>query len=280
MPLATRLNDGRYQINKKESFCELLEGKLPDKDKSFTALLEEFDRKIRLPYPNITREALSNCHGDWYEWLIAIAAWNYRIKTPKSYLALLLPNVSQYNVARLYKDELYNLIIDLRQKVIDATDVQLITSNPDFALFDLKNIDTEELSLETIEKITPDAITKIEQAYHYLTGKCDFEDIIGYASVKVSLRPDRRLQIPHEGSLMKAIYTHLQTRRWIIQPRGLNYYAISASVNEADKRALKTVATHSITTVFNIPQAAVDEVFEINSLDQCTNVFKQILIND
>jgi hypothetical protein len=58
----------------------------------------------------------------------------------------------------------------------------------------------------------------------------------------------------------------------------LNYYAISANVNEPDKKALKTVATHSITTVFNIPQAAVDEVFEINSLQQCINVFKQILI--
>lgn len=278
MVLATKLNDGRYQINKKEAFCELLRGNLPEKDKSFTGLLDEFDQKIHSSYPDITTGALSNSHGDWYEWLIAITAWNYHIKKPNSFLSLLLPNVIQYDVARLYKDELYNLIIDLRKKVVEAADVQLITSNPDFALFNLANINKDELHLEKIKEITPENITKIEQAYQYLTGKCDFEDIIGYASVKVSLRPDRRLQIPHEGSLMKAIYTHLQTRRWIIQPRGLNYYAISANVNESDKKALKTVATHSITTVFNIPQAAVDEVFEINSLEQCENVLKQILI--
>ncbi|WP_373695840.1 Cfr10I/Bse634I family restriction endonuclease [Brunnivagina elsteri] len=47
-------------------------------------------------------------------------------------------------------------------------------------------------------------------------GKCNLKDIIGYASIKTSLRPDRRLQIPHEGSLMKAIYaTNINMRYFI-----------------------------------------------------------------
>jgi len=53
---------------------------------------------------------------------------------------------------------------------------------------------------------------------------------------------------------MKAIYTHLQTREWIINLKGLKYYAFSTKIS--DKNALKTVATHSITTVSSLPQAA------------------------
>lgn len=76
---------------------------------------------------------------------------------------------------------------------------------------------------------------------------------------------------------MKAIYTHLQTREWIISPKGLKYFAIATVVGTPDRAALKTVATHSITTVHSIPQAAVDEVFEVNSLEQTQTAFAQIL---
>lgn len=131
--------------------------------------------------------------------------------------------------------------------------------------------------IERIDSITIESILTIQTAYRNFEHTCDFDDIIGYVSVKTSFRPDRRLQIPHEGSLMKAIYTHLQTREWIIKPKGLLYFAIATKVGTPDRVALKTVATHSITTVHSIPQAAVDEVFEVNSLLQAQIVFDQIL---
>jgi hypothetical protein len=96
-------------------------------------------------------------------------------------------------------------------------------------------------------------------------------------SVKTSFRPDRRLQIPHEGSLMKALYAHLVTREWELTPRGLKYYAVACSVGEPDRRALKTVATHSITTVTNLPQAAVDEVFCVNNKEELRNLLDTTL---
>ena len=108
--------------------------------------------------------------------------------------------------------------------------------------------------------------------------KCNFEQLVGYISVKTSLRPDRRLQLAHEGSLMKALYVHLQTREWIIEPAGLKYYAISRKVSNADRKALKTVATHSITTVQSKPQSAVDEVFEINSLQDISVLMNDIIL--
>jgi len=48
--------------------------------------------------------------------------------------------------------------------------------------------------------------------------------------------------MPHESSLMKALYMHLQTRQWILKPRGLRYYAIAPEVSDADRAALRTVA--------------------------------------
>ena len=269
--------DKKLQIDSKAAFCELLSHKLPSDSKQFIATINDFDRTILKKYPKITGSALNNVHGDWYEWFIALAAWRYYIKTRKSYLALMLPNITQFDVIELYKKDLYDLIVDLRNKVHQSASVRLITSNPDFVIIDPKHLDMPKEIVKPIENICEDALRQIENAYAHFISKCGFENIVGYISVKSSLRPDRRLQIPHEGSLMKAIYTHLQTRKWIINPPGLKYYAFTAAATDADKKALKTVATHSITTVSSIPQAAVDEVFVVNSIADCDAVFKRVL---
>ncbi len=177
----------------------------------------------------------------------------------------------------VYRNNLYDLIVDLRGKVEEATSAQLVTSNPDFVLVDTTRLEIPAEFNQKIKHIDENAISFVNNAYKNFIGQCDFEDIVGYLSVKTSFRPDRRLQIPHEGSLMKAIYTHLQTRQWIIAPKGLKYYAMTTKVTEADRNALKTVATHSITTVHTVPQAAVDEVFQVNSLKQAEQVYQQIL---
>ena len=120
---------------------------------------------------------------------------------------------------------------------------------------------------------------RIDENYRLFEDQCELDDIKGYISVKFSLRSDRRLQMAHEGSLMKAFYTHIQTREWIINPQGIKYFAISTEIGPAGRDALKTVATHSITTVHSIPQAAVDEVFEVNTLKEANIAFRQILGN-
>lgn len=271
------LRDGKSQVMKELAFSTLLGNKLPSETKIFTELISDFDKEISKADKTVTKDALNNVHGDWYEWLLAIAAWNYCVEHEKANLALLTPNISQFNISKLYNEKLYGLIQDLREKVLASSSVQLISSNPDFVIIDRKLVNKIFPKLNKITIIDKEAIQTIESAFKSFELKCDFEDIIGYVSVKTSFRPDRRLQIPHEGSLMKAIYTHLQTREWIINPKGLKYYAIATKVGKPDRAALKTVATHSITTVHNIPQAAVDEVYEVNSLQQADVVFAQIL---
>ncbi|PAX47071.1 Cfr10I/Bse634I family restriction endonuclease, partial [Brunnivagina elsteri] len=55
------------------------------------------------------------------------------------------------------------------------------------------------------------------------------------------------------------------------------YYAISTKVGEADRKALRTVATHSIANIDSQPQAAVDSVHSVNSLAEAIVVFDEIL---
>lgn len=271
------LPSGKSQVAKDEAFCELLGNALPKNDVLFTKIFDEFDKTIRLKDRSITSAALSNVHGDWYEWILAIAAWNHFCTNPDSHLAILLPNVSQFDVTTLYEKHLTELIVDLKKKVSEASGVQLITSNPDFVIID-RNIAQKIVGEDSvINEFTPIILEKLAGVYKKFIGKCSFEQIVGYISVKTSLRPDRRLQIPHEGSLMKAIYAHLQTREWITNPKGLKYYAISTKMTIPDKKALATVATHSLTTVFSLPQAAVDEAFEVNTLQHADLVFSSIL---
>jgi hypothetical protein len=278
MSFIRTLKDGKSQVIKDIAFCSLLNGKLPSKTKSIRDLISDFDKEVSKTDKTVTKDALNNVHGDWYEWLLAISAWNYCAVNKKANLALLTPNISQFDIARLYNDRLYGLIQDLRKKVLTSSSVQLISSNPDFVVIDRRIVNAAIGKIDPITKINQQVISQIESAFRNFGGKCDFDDIHGYVSVKTSFRPDRRLQIPHEGSLMKAIYTHLQTREWIINPKGLKYYAVATKVGTPDRAALKTVATHSITTVHSVPQAAVDEVFEVNSLLQAEQAFDQILL--
>lgn len=271
------LGDGKSQVIKDLAFCALLQGKLPVAEKQFSVLFNEFDEEIWKKDNRITREALSNVHGDWYEWLLAICGWNYFVKNASAHLAILLPNVIQFDVATLYEKRLNGLIIDLKKKVAEVSEVQLITSNPDLVIIDGELAREVLGQVSEITDITPEKLSELEVAYQKFIDKCNFEQIEGYVSVKTSLRPDRRLQISHEGSLMKALYAHLQTREWITSPKGLKYYAVSTKITEPDRNALKTVATHSLTTVFSLPQAAVDEVYEVNTLQQANLAFSSIL---
>lgn len=278
MTFIRTLTSGRSQIIKDEAFVQLLNGDLPNQAQMISEILEDMDLQIRQIDGTITREALSNAHGDWYEWLLAISAWNTFVNNPKADLAILLPNISQFDVAHLYIPELTSLIEDLRNKVQEVAQVQLITSNPDFVIVKREVANRIIRDQQAIERFDTNSIEFLSSVYSNFTDSCEFDQILGYVSVKTSFRPDRRLQIAHEGSLMKAIYIHLQTRKWEINPRGLKYYAIATRVGNRDRNALRTVATHSITTVSSLPQAAVDDVFEVNSMQRAAQVFQQILV--
>src|SRR5476651_1046343 len=113
MPYIRILDSGKSQVIKDVAFVALLSNMLPDSDKSIIELISEFDNAIYLRDSSVTKDALNNVHGDWYEWLLAIAAWNFCADNPTSHLAIPTPNISQFTIAKLYNERLYNLFADL-----------------------------------------------------------------------------------------------------------------------------------------------------------------------
>jgi Cfr10I/Bse634I restriction endonuclease len=222
----------------------------------------------------VTTGALSNVRGSWYEWLIALHAIKFAIDNATKTVMVKLPSVTSFDCSRLFVPKTFGLIEDLREKVKAAEGVSLITSNPDFCLI---NRDMLPAKLPDLKNLT--ALNDVDQLYQAAIGKCELDDISGYVAVKTSLRPDRRLQISHEGSLMKALYKHIQTRDWLIDAPGVKFYAFTKNYTDADAIALKTVATHSITEVSSKPQSAVDNIFSINSSGGIFNALERISVN-
>ena len=267
---------GKPTVKKHETLCAFLNGSLPSRNQSYSALITSIDAEI-LAQHKVTQGALNNVHGDWYEVLLAAEAKNYFISKNLNYEIVLLPNAAQYDIFKLYKNDLGFYIDDLRLKLAEHSDVSLITSNPDFVVIDTTNLLNNLKKTTSISKLTIDEVDTLANRYENFEGICDLNDIVGYFSVKTSLRPDRRLQLPHEGSLMKALYVHMQTRDWIINPKGLKYWAAAQSVSPADIKGLRTVATHSITNVQGDPEKAVDNIFQINSPDEAIAAFSEMI---
>ncbi|MBP6964994.1 MAG: Cfr10I/Bse634I family restriction endonuclease [Armatimonadetes bacterium] len=270
------MRDGKPRIDKLGTFVEVFAGGLPGDDTEIANCMQSLDDAVLKENSSVTPQALSNAHGDWYEWLLAVRAWNIHVTEKTCKVALTMPNISQFDVAALYVKDLKEMVVHLRDEVRNTSQVSLITSNPDFVILRHDSIENLELP-RPIGAMNQDTIRKLDGAYASFAGKCEFESIVGFLAAKYSFRPDRRLQIPHEGSLMKALYVHLQTRLWVTNPPGLTYYAVAAEVGDADREALTTVATHSITTVLSLPQKAVDAVFETKKLTDIDETFKQIL---
>ena len=86
------LSGGKPQILKREALVQIRSGILPTPTETYTEVLDDLDAAIRAVAPSVTTPALSNAHGDWYEWLLAIAAWNAAAANPSLNLAILLPN--------------------------------------------------------------------------------------------------------------------------------------------------------------------------------------------
>ncbi len=268
--------DGSRRIDSKATLIDALDGRDVLSVSSFGEIIDFAESLVRSEYPDVSRGALSNVRGSWYEWLLAIGALEFCYEHIDAYYLVLLPNISQYDCARLYVEKIHDYIQDLRTKVDESADVKLITSNPDFVIVD----NSLQMNMPQIisGSVTAKMIEQIDQVYLQLEHRCQLDQIKGYVAVKLSLRPDRRLQIAHEGSLMKALYRHVQTREWIIDAPGIKYYAVTSKATDADKNALKTVATHSITDVGSKPKAAVDSLMCVFSGAELQIALKRMLI--
>lgn len=215
MAKVTQHEDGNFSVNRIEAFTEALNGRSPFELDNYMAFIEEIEEGVRAEYPAVSRGALNNARGDWYESLIALGANEYSRREASPFALVRLPNVNVFDCERLYQVEISELIAGLRVSLREEADVSLISSNPDFVV-----VSTEVIELPDTLAGQPKDLDELNSLYAGLEGVCQFDQVSAYCSVKSGLRPDRRLQIAHEGSLMKALYRHVQTRLWAIDAPG------------------------------------------------------------
>lgn len=240
--------------------------------RTYEELLEkcaENARRTEQPPQN----ALNNARGAWYAWIIAIDAIKYCTFNSDANYLIKLPNARQFDVHSLYVKNVWSLIDDFRKKLNSIGNVNLVTSNPDFVIINRKLRESAPIINAVL---THADIVCVDEFYREFIEICELDDVIGHMGAKTSVRPDRRIQLLHEGSLTKAIYAHLQTRLWLTQANGVKYYAVSLSWGDADIEGLRSVATHSIASASLTPQPAVDDVVEVNDSISANLFFSRI----
>ncbi|MFZ5208735.1 Cfr10I/Bse634I family restriction endonuclease [Enterobacter kobei] len=285
MEIISSSKDGKkFTINSSHAFVEYA-SKVNLSNMQFQGFLDGLKKIINdeafKRNGTINEGSFNKCNGDWYEWFIAIRAVEYFLENRTNCLLIKMPNASSFDVISIYKKFLSEYILDLREK-LKLNNVNLITSNPDFAVVKINALSPDILNILkeiSFENITLSTLIKVDNLYKFFQDYAELDDVTSFLSVKTTFRPDRRLQLAHEGSLMKALYTHLQTRTWSINPSGVKYYAATTKVGKADIEGLKTVATHSITDVKSLPQSAVDRIFKINSLQEVDQCLDYLLSN-
>ncbi|NOH56170.1 type II site-specific deoxyribonuclease [Vibrio coralliilyticus] len=257
--------DGKAAIKIGESFQHIFKS-CPSGNWDYEQALASIEAAVKAEDSKITAGAISNSRGQWFEWMVSIDLFNHWVQNGHNYLFLNLPNIRRFDYASLYNAEIYGFVQDLRDKLEQSLDINLVTSNPDYVIIDTTRLQ-ENFDKQPITCIDESTCYSLDELYKNVISACELDDVVGYLSLKTSLRPDRRLQIAHEGSLTKATYVHLQTRCWVMEPRGIKYFGAALNLTEADINGLKTVATHSITTVMSKPEKAVDKLFKVQTRD-------------
>lgn len=252
------------KIDTRRVFCEVFnQQNTNDPQFSFSNFLNATEENASQQYKP-TKNALANARGAWFAWLFQILCDRELLADHLDFTIVKLPNVSGFPFTNLYHEDLRDLLTDFQEKLKRLSNVNLVTSNPDFAVIS-RNLSGPPEVLDS--PLTVETLKKIDERYRIFKAQLKINDLIGFIGLKTSLRPDRRLQLLHEGSLVKAIHTHLKTRNWDIDAKPIKYFGIALECSKADVTGLQSVATHSIVTASSLPERAVDAIQAVDNLD-------------
>lgn len=271
------------QIDKAKSIVCLLEESLPDPDDKISDMLFQIQENLEKAadakgIPKPSTGSFSNCRGDWFEVLIAAGFWQARATNKEKYRDIvfaLLPNRNSLDMFRLFTPEEEYLLTDLRTK-LQGAGIGMITSNPDMigCLVDDQEIRT--LMENPLTCLTESNHRLLLDFYSHLIGKCSRKNLLFGVALKTSTRGDRQLQIPNEGSLWKAIISHLHTRYWEASPKFKYHAIILDNLSQAEQNAFNTVATHSITDPNVKPVPATDKAYAVVTFGDIFKVAQDI----
>lgn len=250
-------------------------GNIEDLLKSIEANVVGFAKKKGLKIPS--QGAFNNARGDWLELILAAYFWNAVIDRKTDMLILRLPNVAKMEFIELFDKEAQERIRSGLMRTLEEHDARLDMSNPDLIGVRVKRSELPREFRKRIDCLGVDEAHMLFEAYKYLIGRCSYDSISFGVSVKTSLRGDRRYQIVHEGSIVKAFIAHLQTRYWDTSFETKFYGAVTENVSENDHEIFRTAATHSIVNVFSPSVRAVDKVYHIPTTDDVNDMIEKII---
>lgn len=273
-------SSSKSRIKPLNALAEVFEDKLPEGPiKDILDLLETHVRNVaeakELAQP--TSSAFSNTRGLWFEIIVSVYSWNYRITNGLTDLyAIKMPNVKMYDFRRIFNEQTARIIEQLESYLRNHDkQLRLVASNPDIIIVQQKGLVTSaddyinNLSLKNTERII--------QLCNEIRDRCQWSSVRAGIGLTTSLRPDRRLQLVHEGNILKALFAHLKMRHWNNNVSFEYHGASSEKRSHADDEALKTVATHSIVNVNSIPERAVDGVHSLLNTDDIYTMLDKII---
>ena len=274
------LEGQRAQVNTKLIFAETFKTINDFEVINFSEFLDKCDEwatteGTKISSIKITKQALGNSRGRWFEWLVALGFWKWALSTkmPRFTLAQ-LPNVTSFDSAQLFIPSIQREIHKFKENLMKS-DVTMVTSNPDFVLIRKNPTDTPLFTDWEATEVTPELLESISNYYLNFVDTGNLTDVFGYLAVKSSMRPDRRLQIAHEGSTYKALSKNI-SKTIKIEEYIPYFFAISGKTTESDRYALKTVATHSIAENAKKPIRAVDQVFDVNNYQDLSSALDEL----
>lgn len=217
-----------------------------------------------------TGGGINNSRGFWFEYILAIIAWNVfatHTKTAKGCI-LKLPSASVLYFIDLFEPDARTALESGLFRTLQSEDIIMTMSNPDFIATDdiepgvLRHFKTplSDLSLSSQDILS--------SAYKQIIEQVRYDGIKFGLSAKTSIRPDRRYQTIYEGNILKALVAHLQVRFWDINSKTGFYVVVEERISKSDKQVFSAPATHSIVDVHAKPVPAVDGLFLIKTIEE------------
>lgn len=219
---------------------------------------------------------INNSRGVWFEYILAIIAWNVFASHAKTTTGciLKLPSASVLYFIDLFEPDARTALESGLFRTLQSENIIMTMSNPDF-------IATEDLEpgvlrhfKTPLSNLSLSSQEILSTAYKRIIEQIRYDGIKFGLSVKTSIRPDRRYQTIYEGNILKALIAHLQVRFWDISSKTGFYVVVEEKISNSDREVFSAPATHSIVDVHAKPVPAVDGLYLIKT----TSDFEKCLL--
>ncbi|MCW3999746.1 MAG: Cfr10I/Bse634I family restriction endonuclease [Candidatus Bathyarchaeota archaeon] len=253
---------------------------------SFDDLLEGIIQRVtyacKTLYPSKqppSDQSLRNLRGAWFETAIAVISWNASVEhnnlSAMKIAVLKFPPASRIQWWDIFDNRAKIVLDEGLFRSLKKVGIKMTLPNPDLLCIGGINENIANLIDTATVKPTLDFIRKIEKMYEFVKETCPYNSLKFGLSVKNELKPDRRYLIVYEGSLVKAIISHLQMRFWDITFDTKYYGLVHKPLSSQDKIVYTNPSIDSIVDVHAKPRKAVDEIIACEEVSDAQEIIKK-----